>query len=73
MPTLALSLMFLLYISNQATAGSTSPIWMDFLAKTTSPEDRGKLMGWRTSLAASLGLVNGFILTAMLDYVKVSL
>jgi hypothetical protein len=56
-PTLALILMFLLFISNQATAGSVSPIWMDFLAKTTSPESRGKLMGWRTSLAAALGLV----------------
>jgi len=39
---------------------------MDFLAKTTSPERRGKLMGWRASLGAALGLVNGFILTAML-------
>jgi MFS family permease len=65
-PTLALTLIFLLYISNQATAGFVSPVWMDFLAKTTSPERRGKLMGWRTSLAAALGFVNGFILITLL-------
>jgi MFS family permease len=65
-PMIALLLMFLLFISNQATAGSVSPIWMDFLAKTTAPESRGKLMGWRTSLAAVLGFINGFILTALL-------
>jgi MFS family permease len=64
-PTLALTFLFLLYISNQATSGSVSPIWMDFLAKTTSPERRGKLMGWRITLAAALGLVNGLILTAI--------
>jgi MFS family permease len=65
-PMIALMLLFLLFISNQATSGSVSPIWMDFLAKTTDPESRGKLMGWRTSLAAVLGFVNGFILTALL-------
>jgi MFS family permease len=65
-PTLALTVLFLLYISNQATSGSISPLWMDFLAKTTSPERRGKIMGWRVSLAAVLALLNGFILTAIL-------
>jgi MFS family permease len=65
-PMIALILLFLLFISNQATSGSVSPIWMDFLAKTTDPKSRGKLMGWRTSLAAVLGFVNGLILTALL-------
>jgi hypothetical protein len=65
-PTLALSLMFLLYISNQATAGSVSPLWMDFVAKTTSAENLGKLTGWRTSTGAAVGLINGLILTALL-------
>ena len=69
-PTLALTLLFLIYISNQATSGSISPIWMDFLAKTTSPERRGKIMGWRVSLAAVLALVNGFILTAILTMLR---
>jgi MFS family permease len=69
-PTLALTLLFLIYISNQATSGSISPIWMDFLAKTTSPERRGKIIGWRVSLAAVLALVNGFILTAMLTMLR---
>jgi MFS family permease len=65
-PTLALTLLFLLFISNQMTSGSVSPVWMDFLAKTTSPENRGKLVGWRASLGAALGLVDGFILTVIL-------
>jgi len=69
-PTLALILLFLIYIFNQATSGSISPIWMDFLAKTTSPERRGKIMGWRVSLAAVLALVNGFILTAILTMLR---
>jgi MFS family permease len=69
-PTLALTLLFLIYIFNQATSGSISPIWMDFLAKTTSPERRGKIMGWRVSLAAVLALVNGFILTAILTMLR---
>jgi MFS family permease len=69
-PTLALTLLFLLYISNQVTSGSISPIWMDFLAKTTSPERRGKIIGWRVSLAAILALINGFILTAILSWLR---
>jgi MFS family permease len=68
--TLALTLLFLVYISNQATSGSISPIWMDFLAKTTSPERRGKIMGWRVSLAAVLALVNSFLLTVMLTFLR---
>jgi MFS family permease len=43
---------------------------MDFLAKTTSPERRGKIMGWRVSLAAVLALLNGFILTALLTMLR---
>ena len=69
-PTLSLTLLFLIYISNQATSGTISPIWMDFLAKTTSPERRGKIMGWRVTLAAVLALANSFILTAMLTMLR---
>jgi hypothetical protein len=66
LPALALGLLFLLFISNQMMSGSVSPVWMDFFVKTTSLENRGKLVGWRVSLAAMLGLVNGFILTIFL-------
>ena len=45
----ALVCLFLCYISNQVTSGSISPIWMDFLAKTTSPGRKGKIMGWRVT------------------------
>ena len=69
-PTLSLALLFLIYISNQATSGTISPIWMDFLAKTTSPERRGKILGWRVSLAAMLALANSLILTAMLTILR---
>jgi MFS family permease len=69
-PTLALIVLFLLFISNQATAGYVSPIWMDFLVKTTSPENRGRLAGWRTSFAAILGLLNGFVLTMLMTMLR---
>jgi MFS family permease len=65
-PLFALTAIFVLYISNQASSGMISPVWMDFLAKTTIPERRGKLMGWRNSFAAAIGFVNGFILTVLL-------
>jgi len=68
-PSLALTCLFVVYVLNQAISGSVSPIWMDFLAKTTSESSRGKLMGWRTSFAAALGLLNGLILTALLGLI----
>ncbi|RPI01565.1 MAG: MFS transporter [Ignavibacteriae bacterium] len=69
-PALVLTCLFLLYLSNQATSGCISPLWMDFLVKTTDPERRGKIMGWRVSLGAVLALVNGFILTALLTWLR---
>jgi len=69
-PVLALIFLFVLFISNQMASGSVSPVWMDFLVKTTSLENRGKLVGWRISLAALLGLVNGFILTMLLTMIS---
>jgi hypothetical protein len=65
-PALALTLLFAFYTSSQTTSGIISPLWMDFLVKTTSPERRGKIMGWRVSLAAVFALLNSFILTALL-------
>ncbi len=68
--SITLTLLFLIFISNQIVAGIVSPIWMDFLAKTTPPETRGKLMGWRTSIAAAIGLFNGIIVTALLTFIS---
>lgn len=65
-PTVTLILLFLIYISNQIHGGLVSPIWMDFFVKTTSPETRGKVLGWRTSIGAALGFVNGLLLAALL-------
>lgn len=68
LPSLALIAFFLIYIANQIFAGLGSPIWFDLVAKTTSPGDRGKLMGIRTSLGALLGFLNSFLLTVLLAY-----
>jgi len=65
-PALGLVLLFVIYIFNQATAGSVAPLWMDFFVKTTPPEIRGKILGWRTSIGAGLGLFNGLLLAALL-------
>jgi MFS family permease len=69
-PAVVLIFMFLIYISNQATSGSISPLWMDFLTKTTSPARRGKIMGWRVSIAAVFALANSFILTILLTMLR---
>lgn len=67
-PTIALVAFFLIYIASQALAGLGSPVWFDLVAKTTIPNDRGKLMGIRISLGALLGFVNGFLLTGLLAF-----
>jgi len=69
-PVLALIFLFLLFISNQTASGTVSPVWMDFLVKTTLPENRGRLIGWRASFSAMLGLLNGFILTIFLTMIS---
>jgi len=68
-PALVLTLLFVLYTSSQMTSGIISPLWMDFLAKTTSPERRGKIMGWRVSLAAVFALLNSILLTTLLTII----
>ncbi len=67
-PAIALTAFFLIYIANQMLAGLGSPIWFDLVAKTTTPGDRGKLMGIRISLGAILGIVTGFLLTIILAF-----
>ncbi|MCX7984056.1 MAG: MFS transporter [Bacteroidetes bacterium] len=64
-PTLALVLLLLLYASNQATAGIVTPSWGEFVAKTVSPSNRGKLLGLRTSIGAFLGFLNGFLIVVI--------
>ena len=61
-----LVLFFMVYLSNQVAAGLVSPAWYDFVAKTVSPNLRGRLMGLRTSAGAGLGFLNGILLTALL-------
>jgi MFS family permease len=65
-PILTLALLFILFIFNQVSAGLVSPIWMDFFTKTTLTEGRGRVIGWRASFGALIGLLNGFILTLLL-------
>jgi sugar phosphate permease len=67
-PAIALTAFFVIYIANQVFAGLGSPVWFDLVAKTTTPGDRGKLMGIRISLGALLGIVNGFLLTMILAF-----
>jgi MFS family permease len=67
-PSIALAAFFIIYIANQILAGLGSPVWFDLVAKTTTPSNRGKLMGIRISIGALLGLLNGFLLTALLAF-----
>lgn len=68
-PSLALCCVFVMYSMSQATSGMISPRWADFVAKTIGQNNRGKLLGLRTSLGALLGLFNGFLLAAFLVYI----
>ncbi len=61
-PDLTLFFFLFLYASNQATSGLITPMWGEFVAKTVSPSNRGKLLGLRTSLGAVLGFINGFLI-----------
>lgn len=67
-PTVTLVLFFVSFGVNQIVAGLSSPQWFDFVAKTTLPEQRGRLMGGRSSVGALLGFVNGAVLTTFLTY-----
>lgn len=67
-PSLALVLFFLIFGANQIIAGLSSPQWFDFLAKTTLPHQRGRLMGLRSSVSAVMGFANSLLLTAFLTY-----
>lgn len=69
-PSVALALILLLYASNQASSGLITPAWGEFVAKTVSPKNRGKLLGLRTSLGAGLGFLNGFFIVVVLGYVQ---
>ena len=67
-PSLTLVLFFVSFGANQIIAGISSPHWFDFLAKTTLPDQRGRLMGLRSSIGALMGFANGILLTAFLTY-----
>ncbi len=67
-PRVALAAFFIIYVASQVLNGLGSPVWFDLVAKTTTPADRGKLMGFRISIGALLGLLNGFVLTLLLAF-----
>ena len=67
-PSLALVLFFVSFGANQIIAGISSPHWFDFVAKTTLPDQRGRLMGLRSSVGALMGFANSILLTAFLAY-----
>ncbi len=67
-PSLALLLLFLVFGANQILAGISSPQWFDFMAKTTLPHQRGRLMGLRSSIGAVMGFANSLLLTVFLTY-----
>lgn len=69
-PGLTLVLFFLLFGANQIIAGISSPHWFDFLVKTTRPDQRGRLMGLRSSVGASMGFLNGALLTMFLAWFR---
>ncbi len=69
-PSIALAAFFVIYVASQTLNGLGSPVWFDLVAKTTAPADRGKLMGFRISIGAALGFVNGFLLTALLAFIR---
>ncbi len=62
-PGLALVLILLVFAINQTIAGITSPAWFDLVAKTVAATDRGRLMGWRQSLAGLFGIGNGLFVS----------
>jgi MFS family permease len=57
---------------NQVWAGVVSPVWIDFLARTTATTDRSRLLGWRSAGGAFLSFVNSFVLTALLTWLGFS-
>lgn len=52
---------------NQMFAGLVSPVWIDFLARTTATTDRGRLLGWRSAGGALFAFLNSLLLTALLS------
>ena len=62
-PALALGLFLFLYMLMQSAIGIATPGWFDLFAKVTSPNQRGRLIGIRTSIGGGGALLCGFILT----------
>jgi MFS family permease len=62
----ALAVFFILYLLNQVLSGVTTPYWVDFIAKVTPPDRRGRLMGLRNSLGGAGAFAGGFVLTWLL-------
>jgi len=66
---LGLIAFFIVLSLNQIFGGIAAPVWFDYIAKTIGPNARGRLMGFRTSIGAAVGLFNSLLLTLLLSVV----
>jgi MFS family permease len=64
---LTLVLLLSLYALTQVLLGLTTPGWVDLVAKVTPVTRRGRLAGFRTSLAGGMGFACSFFLIWLLD------
>lgn len=65
-PGLALGLFLVLYAVMHLVLGIVTPAWVDLIAKVTPVAKRGRLAGFRSSLAGAMGFACGILLTWIL-------
>jgi MFS family permease len=66
-PPLALGVFLLLYALMHVALGVTTPGWYDLVAKVTPVTRRGRMVGFRSSLAGTLGFACSFALVWLLS------
>jgi MFS family permease len=66
-PSVALALLLSFYGLMQVVLGITTPGWIDLVAKVTSVTRRGRLAGFRSSLAGGMGFGCSFVLAYLLS------
>jgi hypothetical protein len=65
-PQLTLTIFLILYSTMYIVLGLITPAWIDLIAKVTPATKRGRLVGFRSSLAGAMGFSCGFVLTWIL-------
>jgi MFS family permease len=65
-PQLTLTIFLILYSTMYIVLGLITPAWIDLIAKVTPATKRGRLVGFRSSLAGAMGFSCGFFLTWIL-------